>query len=232
MSVGIVLWLVAAGPIAVLLVPVVIRVLVSRQTNETPVEVRLDVGLVGGLAGVRVSGPLDGWTLGLLLGGLSPPHPRLAVGGTSAARPSAEPEKTKPPREPDEPAVGTAARLRRLRWAASLIVKPGLHLVCSLRSTVSITRVSVRGRLGGPDPARTGQIWGWLQALSPAEWDRLRLDLTPDFAGPRTSGHLDVRARFHLGLLLLLLVRFALQIGWRWGVDRWSVLGWWNRSAA
>lgn len=233
MYVEIVLCLVVGGVIAVLLVPVAIHLLVSRQTHEVPVEVRLDVGLVAGLAGVRASGPLDGWTLRPLLAGLSPPHPRLAVGRTPAPTPpSAEPVQARPAEEAGEPAAGKAARVRRLRRAAGLIVYPGLRLVRSLPGTVTVTQVAVRGHLGCPDPARTGQIWGWLQALRSGEWDRFHIDLTPDFARPYMRGHLDMRARIHLGLLLMLLVRFALQVGWRWGIRRVAALGWWNQSAA
>jgi len=239
MYVMIALYLVAGGVFAVLCLPVAIQLLILRPGTRTPVEVRLDIGLAAGLAGLRASGPTGGWMLRPLLAGLPVPGPRLAMGGTPAPpAPSAEPEgepgteQVEPPTEPAATGADKGSRLRQLRWAAGLVARPALRLVRSLGRTVTVSQVSVSGQLGHPDPSRTGQIWGWLQALDSGGWDRLHLDLTPDFADARTRGQLDVRLRFHLGLLLLLLVRFGLQVGWRWGLDRVAALGWRNRSPA
>ena len=76
MFVVIVLYLVAAGVIAVFVLPVAIQLLVLRQGDGMPVDIRLDVGLMAGLAGLRASGPEGGWTLRLLLAG----HPLASFG--------------------------------------------------------------------------------------------------------------------------------------------------------
>ena len=238
MFVVIVLYLVAAGVIAVFVLPVAIQLLVLRQGDGMPVDIRLDVGLMAGLAGLRASGPEGGWTLRLLLAGLPLPGPRLAMGGAPSPRtPSAEPEGAvpelaEPPAEAGQTAADRGGRLRQLRWVAGLVALPGVRLARSLGCTMTVSRIAVSGQLGHPDPSRTGQIWGWLQALNAGEWGRLHLDLAPDFTEPRIRGQLDVRARFHLGLLLLLLVRFGLQVGWRWVMNRVSALEWWSRSPA
>jgi hypothetical protein len=76
--------------------------------------------------------------------------------------------------------------------------------------------VCVRGSFGFADPARTGSVFGYLQALRAVVPRRLRLDLRPDFERPGVRGEATLLLHLYLGSLLFVVLRFGLQVGWRW----------------
>jgi hypothetical protein len=105
-----------------------------------------------------------------------------------------------------------------------LLLKPGLGLLASLPRTIGLKSLRIKGRLGFADPAQTGSVNGYLQAVKSVKNKLIKINISPDFTRPGAFGQLDLVAHFHLGLLLLLLGRFGLQVGCRFLAAR--LFGW------
>ena len=111
------------------------------------------------------------------------------------------------------------ARERNLRALVRLLIKPGLGLLASLPRTMRLRRLRVQGRLGFADPAQTGRVYGYLQAVA-AQKGKVQINVIPDFVRAGAFGRLDLVAHLHLGLLILLLGRFGSQAAYRLLVAR------------
>ena len=103
---------------------------------------------------------------------------------------------------------------RNLRALVRLLVKPSLGLLTSLPRIIRLKRLRIRGRLGLADPAQTGRIYGYLQAVA-ARKGKIQINVSPDFVRTGAFGRLDLVAHLHLGLLILLLGRFGSQAAYR-----------------
>ena len=106
------------------------------------------------------------------------------------------------------------ARQRNLRTLVPLLIKPGFGLLASLPRTMRLRRLRIQGRLGFADPAQTGRVCGYLQAVA-AHKGKVQINVSPDFVRPGAFGRLDLVAHLHLGLLILLLGRFGSQVAYR-----------------
>ena len=106
------------------------------------------------------------------------------------------------------------ARERNLGALVRLLVKPSLGLLTSLPRIIWLKRLRIQGRLGLADPAQTGRIYGYLQAVA-ARKGKVQINVSPDFVRAGTFGRLDLVAHLHLGLLFLLLGRFGSQAAYR-----------------
>ncbi len=103
---------------------------------------------------------------------------------------------------------------RNLRALARLLIKPSLELLASLPRIMRLKRLRVQGRLGFADPAQTGRIYGYLQAVA-AHKGKAQINVSPDFVRAGAFGRLDLIAHLHLGLFLLLLGCFGSQVACR-----------------
>ena len=103
---------------------------------------------------------------------------------------------------------------RNLRALGHLLLKPSLRLLASLPRIIRLKKLRVQGRLGFADPAQTGRIYGYLQAVA-AHKGKVQINVSPDFVRAGAFGRLDLVAHLHLGLLILLLGRFGLQVAYR-----------------
>ena len=108
---------------------------------------------------------------------------------------------------------------RNLRALVPLLIKPGLGLLASLPRIMRLKSLRVQGRLGFADPAQTGRIYGYLQAVAAHE-GKVQINVSPDFVRAGAFGRLDLVAHLHLGLLILLLGRFGSQVVYRLLVAR------------
>ncbi len=106
------------------------------------------------------------------------------------------------------------ARERNLRALVRLLIKPSLGLLASLPRIIRLKKLRIRGRLGLADPAQTGRIYGYLQAVA-ARKGKIQINVSPDFVRTGAFGRLDLVAHLHLGLLILLLGRFGSQAAYR-----------------
>jgi hypothetical protein len=96
-----------------------------------------------------------------------------------------------------------------------LLLKPGLKLLISLPQTIGLRQLSIKGSLGFTNPAQTGTLSCYLQAIKSFKNKKIKIDLGPDFIRPGAFGQLEFVAHFHLGLLLLLFGRFGLHVAYR-----------------
>ena len=113
-----------------------------------------------------------------------------------------------------EQAAAPKARERNLRALVRLLIRPSLRLLASLPRTIQLKRLRIQGRLGFADPAQTGRVYGYLQAVA-ARKGKIQINVSPDFVRTGAFGRLDLVAHLHLGLLLLLLGRFGSQVAYR-----------------
>ena len=103
---------------------------------------------------------------------------------------------------------------RNLRSLVRLLLKPSRRLLASLPRTMQLKRLRIQGRLGFADPAQTGRIYGYLQAVA-ADKGKIQINVSPDFVRAGAFGRLDLVAHLNLGLLILLLGRFGSQVAYR-----------------
>ena len=158
----------------------------------------LGLGLRWGPKGLRIVPVLLGRFL---------PYPYLPLRTRVKRRP-----KT---RRKAEQEAAPKARERNLRALVSLLIKPSLGLLASLPRIIWLKRLRVQGRLGLADPAKTGRIYGYLQAVAAAHQGKIQINVSPDFVRGGAFGRLDLVAHLHLGLLILLLGRFGSQAAYR-----------------
>ena len=104
---------------------------------------------------------------------------------------------------------------RNLRALMRLLIQPSLRLLASLPRIIWLKRLRIEGRLGLADPAQTGRIYGYLQAVAAAHQGKMQINVNPDFVRAGAFGRLDLVAHLHLGLLILLLGRFGSQTAYR-----------------
>ena len=158
----------------------------------------LGLGLRWGPKGLRIAPVLLGRFL---------PYPSLPLRIRAKRRP-----KT---RRKAEQEAAPKARAWNLRALVRLLIKPSLGLLASLPRIIRLKRLRVQGRLGLADPAQTGRIYGYLQAVAAAHQGKMQINVSPDFVRTGAFGRLDLVAHLHLGLLILLLGRFGSQAAYR-----------------
>ena len=228
--------------LALLFLPVVVAVSVSRTDHPSALAIRLDGTVLAGLVGisVRQTGatrrlyPLvRRWTIG---GGRAVGKPSADDGEVAAAERAVGPEVSSPPDaafEAEEGAAGAIAAssirssidqalslVRRVREMSGLLARPGLQLLVSLRRAARLRRLSVRGYLGLGDPAATGSACALLHGVRPVKPRRVSIDITPDFVTPRVEGQADVVVHLYLGQALACVLRFGVRVGLGWLVLR------------
>ena len=188
-----------------LALPLAIRLHLDR--TDTVLYLRLDVAAFCGLLGPGLSRQKAKRRLHLLFLGRS----LFSLSTSSGRKKTGHSPPPPTPPEQKEPSV-SRARFALIRW----LWGPGLDLLTALPRILALKKIHVRGRFGLENPARTGSIFGYLQSLDFAFGRRLRIDLLPDFTRPGFQGRLDLVVHLHLGLLLLLVLRFALRVAGRW----------------
>ena len=97
-------------------------------------------------------------------------------------------------------------------------MEPGLRLLGSLARAVNLRRVRVNGRLGLGDPAKTGYMYGVIQAVEaslPKRRNQLQIRLDPDFREEVFCGRLEICLHLSLVRMAASLLRFGLEVGIR-----------------
>ena len=62
------------------------------------------------------------------------------------------------------------------------------------------------------DPARTGVIWGWIQAALAVLPIPLELSVAPDFLNQRLAGRCRISGRIYFGRLILIMIGLILKM--------------------
>ncbi len=231
--------------LAFFFLPVLIALKVEHPGPSGALRVRLNWGFLLGGIGLQVRLQGSAWHLHPLLMGRGLPFPRLRLDGppdepapapATATPPTPVPHREAvpppagretPPAPEVPPAAGQTpptgpvpptpkANRGELGRLAREWIRPGLRLLGRLAGTIRLRRLWLGGRFGLADPAATGQVFGYLQAVRGVLPRRLRLDLSPDFLGQGVRGTAQLAVHFYLGKALYLVVSFAARVAWRW----------------
>lgn len=220
--------------LAVLVLPVTIRLAVARENPDVPPALAGSVGLASGLVGVEVKGGDHSLEMRGSLFGRAVPRPVYTMGtdtsdnGPAKAKPaeSVNSEAADPTKKAGRPTPSRRSQVRRIQRLMRVLGSPALRLVGSMPRTLSLRRLSLSGQFGFPDPAQTGRVLGLLQALQVHTWRRLQIRVRPDWVGSEMRLRGELLLHFHLGLLLLLIIRCAAQMAWRWILSWIASLAW------
>ena len=223
----------SGAALALLAVPVALRMRFDRPLPGGAISMRAEAGLLSGLVGVAVTGP-GAWRWGPTLGGRS-------LGGISfPLRTRGRPGRRKGPLpgqpvRPSETASGAGLEQkapRRQTPSRRLLrfpIEPGLRLLGSLGRAVNLRAVRVNGRLGLGDPAKTGYMYGVIQAVEaslPKRRKQLQIRLEPDFGEQVFCGRLDICLHLSLVRMAASLLRFGLEVGIRRVSDNLESVRW------
>ena len=100
-------------------------------------------------------------------------------------------------------------------------LSPLLRLLTRFQG-ISLYILLVKGRFGLEDPMQTGALYGYQRAAMALPFKRLRLELIPDFCRQGFSGQAQISIGIHLGVLLLMVLGFALHAGLRYVQVRYT----------
>lgn len=195
--------------------PILIRVDLRKEGTEVGC-----VGMMSPLAGFFGVGvrllPGPSRMLLLLCGR------RMADFGLPGRRKSAEPvdrEKPegKPAREPSRDLRGAISRvLGQIRRFRSPVLR---FLRWTLRA-FRLHRLRCDLGFGTGNPAWTGRIFGWGQALRGLTGTRVEVELRPDFRRAVFEGTLSVCVGIRLYLILTAVLLLGVEVMWIWGRER------------
>ena len=228
-----------------LLVPLVIALEVARPGPGTIV-LRADGRLLGGLIGVRLHNGPPGWCVYPVLFLIPLPFLTIALARTKPSDPGRgehptrsekteiegdgkrsgdKDDKTAKAKEADD-GVGIVKRTAGLLRFSSLILSPGLQLLRALVGAPSLSRLRIEGRLGMGDPSLTGVAYGLLEGLGGAlnREGGFLIEVTPEFRRKEATGRVHLTLRLCLAYLLVVVLRFGVQVGWQWSVRRLASL--------
>lgn len=198
----------ALGALALgaLCAPMTLALHCRREDLPEPWEWGVRLSFFWGGLGLGLRWKAEGLRLAPVLLGQFLPYPflrlRPAAKHRQSARRKAAPEAA--------PKVGE----RHWSTLVRMLIKPSVRLLASLPRTIGLKKLRVEGRLGFADPAQTGRIYGYLQAVA-AHRGKVHINVSPDFVRTGAFGRLDLVAHLHLGLFILLLGRFGWQVASR-----------------
>ena len=219
--------------IAFVLLPVVVGVAISRDSDAAPLRVRLDVAGWLGVLGLICQQRSDsgGWKIGARLFGrhLGPWFP--VGGGTDQSGSDLPAEAETAADTPETGVKETETTTAKPLWQrvqdtlalAQPLLRPAWQLVLACPSAFTVGQLRARGCIGLPDPAATGQIHGIVYALRAVLPGRVDLEIEADFLTPGTCGELSARVHVSFGKMLYFVIRFAWVAGFRWLLARVSM---------
>ena len=206
----------------VLCLPIALSLHYRRDDLPTNWHLLVQLAFFRGGLGIGFQLAPEGRTLMPVLLGRALPFPVLTLG----TEPTTKKKKPKRAKKATPKADKLAAEKKKSAPLdlIRLVLRPALSLLASLPRTFGLKKLRITGRLGFADPAKTGIVNGYLQAVKTLKNKFLSININPDFTRPGAFGQVDLVAHFHLGLLLLFLGRFGLQVVFRFLASR--LFGW------
>ena len=206
-------YILSALVLSLLCLPIVLSLHFQREGLPTTWQLFVQLAFFRGAVGLGFRFDTRNRFLLPIFLGKAMPFPILTLKG--------KPPKAKIEREKTQHPTSSKTKTAKERRPSNflhmvrLLLKPGLQLAKSLPKTVGLKRLQIRGRIGFDDPARTGAVNGYLQVFKLLKNSMINVNVIPDFTRSGAFGRLDIVAHFHLGLLLVLLGRFGLQVTYR-----------------
>ena len=215
------LYTLVVGIFFFLLLPISLVLRAARHESNAPIHVEIGLGLYRACIGIAFKMRENQPSIHLVLFDhlITRPSLPLATGKKKAdSAPSIaetetqeqSPSSSLPP-EPLEPGNG----LETIDWIR-IGLSPLLQLLTRFPKAFSLYILLVKGRFGLEDPMQTGALYGYQRAVMALPFKRLRLELVPDFCRHGFSGQAQISIGIHLGVLLLMVLGFALQAGLRY----------------
>jgi hypothetical protein len=200
--------------------PLCLSIRVDRPSPAAAVRIEIRFGFYRALAGIslRLAGPQR--LLQILLLNRQLPIFRLDLRakktpGTKKGSASTRREKKAAQAEDQNTSTDNNSNRDILLLLRSLM-HPLLRFLVRFPRVSWLSELTVNGRFGFADPAQTGSLYGFLQALRALPIKRVHFELMPDFCARGISGQLHLTLHIHLGFIIALCIRLLAQIGLRY----------------
>ena len=211
------------------LLPISLVLRAARHESNAPIHAEIGLGLYRACIGIAFQMRENQPSIHLVLFDrlITRPSLPLATGkkkvdnAPSIAETETQSQKQSPssplPPEPLEAENG----LETIDWIR-IGLSPLLRLLTRFPKAFSLYILLVKGRFGLEDPMQTGALYGYQRAAMALPFKRLRLELIPDFCRQGFSGQAQISIGIHLGVLLLMVLGFALHAGLRYVQVRYT----------
>ena len=211
------------------LLPISLVLRAARHESNAPIHAEIGLGLYRACIGIAFQMRENQPSIHLVLFDrlITRPSLPLATGkkkvdnAPSIAETETQSQKQSPssplPPEPLEAGNG----LETIDWIR-IGLSPLLRLLTRFPKAFSLYILLVKGRFGLEDPMQTGALYGYQRAAMALPFKRLRLELIPDFCRQGFSGQAQISIGIHLGVLLLMVLGFALHAGLRYVQVRYT----------
>lgn len=200
--------------------PLCLSIRVDRPSPAAAIRIEIRFGFYRALAGIslRLAGPQR--LLQILLFNRQLPIPRLDLGAKQAPGTKKDSASTrsgnKTTQTEDQGASTDNNSNRDILLLLRSLMHPLLRFLIRFPRVFWLSELAVSGRFGFADPAHTGSLYGFLQALRALPIKRIHFELMPDFCARGTCGQLHLTLHIHLGFIIALCIRLLAHIGWRY----------------
>ena len=200
--------------------PLCLSVRVDRPTPTAAINIEIRFGLYRALAGIslRLAGPQR--LLQILLFNRQLPVVRLDLTAKKAPGAKKDSASTRSKKktaqtEDQDPSTDNNSNRNILLLLRSLM-RPLLSFLVRFPRVFWLSELAVSGRFGFADPAQTGSLYGFVQALRALPIKRIHFELIPDFCARGACGQIHLTLHIHLGFIIALCIRLLAQIGLRY----------------
>ena len=213
------------------LLPISLVLRAARHESNAPIHAEIGLGLYRACIGIAFQMRENQPSIHLVLFDrlITRPSLPLATGkkkvdnAPSIAEAEAEMQsQEQPPSSPLSPEPLEAGNgLETIDWIR-IGLSPLLRLLTRFPKAFSLYILLVKGRFGLENPMQTGALYGYQRAAMALPFKRLHLELIPDFCRQGFSGRAQISIGIHLGVLLLMVLGFALHAGLRYVQVRYT----------
>ena len=200
-----------------LLVPVFVRLEIGRRLEENWGEV--SVGLLAGIIGMRIDFRSRQIVIGPTLFGAR--WIRINLSERRQKRRPVKPKKPKKkPREEPVEKEPWRTRLAKIRREIRIWSPPAIAFIRRTIRAFRIRRFACDLEVGTGDPATTGMIVGWVQAIRPFGGKRIQLQMQANFERTMLEGVATIQLAIRLYLIGVAMVTAAFELAKGWLRDR------------
>lgn len=207
--------------------PISLVLRAARHESNAPIHAEIGLGLYRACIGIAFQMRENQPSIHLVLFDrlITRPSLPLTIGkkkvdnAPSIAETQSQEQSASSPLPPEPLEAGNG--LETIDWIR-IGLSPLLRLLTRFPKAFSLYILLVKGRFGLEDPMQTGALYGYQRAAMALPFKRLRLELIPDFCRQGFSGQAQISIGIHLGVLLLMVLSFALHAGLRYVQVRYT----------
>lgn len=207
--------------------PISLVLRAARHESNAPIHAEISLGLYRACIGIAFQMRENQPSIHLVLFDrlITRPSLPLTIGkkkvdnAPSIAETQSQEQSASSPLPPEPLEAGNG--LETIDWIR-IGLSPLLRLLTRFPKAFSLYILLVKGRFGLENPMQTGALYGYQRAAMALPFKRLRLELIPDFCRQGFSGQAQISIGIHLGVLLLMVLSFALHAGLRYVQVRYT----------